>query len=59
MAFTVKDVRRDPGALDELRALNMMSTPVIKIGETVIAGFNPRKIDRALAELSGQPAPTP
>jgi hypothetical protein len=51
----VKDVRRDPEALNELRALNMMSTPVVKIGATVIAGFNPRKIDRALEERAGQP----
>ena len=52
MAFLVKDVRGDPEALRELQALNMMSTPVVKIGTTVIAGFNPRKIDRALADLA-------
>ena len=48
--FTVKDVYNDPAAREELRALNMMSTPVIKIGATIIGGFNPKKIDRALAE---------
>ena len=42
--------------MEELRALNMMSTPVIKIGDQVIAGFNPRKIDRVLAELAAQPS---
>jgi hypothetical protein len=50
----VKDVRRDPEALRELQALNMMSTPVVKIGAAVIAGFNPKKIDRALAGLAAQ-----
>jgi hypothetical protein len=47
-------VRRDPEALRELQALNVMSTPVVKIGAVVIAGFNPKKIDRALTELAAQ-----
>jgi hypothetical protein len=54
VTFTVKDVRRDPAALQELLALNMTSTPVVKIGEIVIAGFNPRKIDQALQGRSGR-----
>lgn len=50
----MKDVRRDPEALRELQALDMMSTPVVKIGAAVIAGFNPRKIDRALEDLAAR-----
>lgn len=52
----MKDVRQDPAALQELLALNMTSTPVVKIGATVIAGFNPRKIDQALQEHAGRRA---
>lgn len=46
--FVVKDIRQDPAALQELIALNVRSTPAVKIGDTVIVGFNPAKIDRAL-----------
>jgi glutaredoxin len=51
LEFTVRDVQQDPGALKELVALGVRSTPCIVIGETVLVGFNPRTIDKALAEL--------
>jgi arsenate reductase-like glutaredoxin family protein len=49
--FQVRDIRQDPTALKDLMNLQVMSTPAVRIGSQVIVGFNPRKIDRALAEL--------
>ena len=53
MAFVEKNVGRDPAARQELMALGMTSLPVIIIGETRLAGFNPAKIDEALAQVEG------
>ena len=47
--YTVRDIREDPQALQELLALGVRSTPCVQIGDTVIVGFNPRSIDKALA----------
>ena len=41
---------RDPQAREELMAIGMTSLPVIIISETRLAGFNPAKIDEALAQ---------
>ena len=48
-------MRQDPAALRELIALHAMSTPAVKIGDTVIVGFNPAKMERALREWRGAP----
>lgn len=48
--FTVRDVRQEPAALTELIALNVRSTPCIVIGKQVLVGFNPKAINKALAE---------
>ncbi|PYM42587.1 MAG: hypothetical protein DMD77_12035 [Candidatus Rokuibacteriota bacterium] len=48
--FVEKNVGRDPQAREELMAIGMTSLPVIIIGETRLAGFNPAKIDEALAQ---------
>jgi hypothetical protein len=47
----VRDVQKDPGALEELVALGVRSTPCIVIGGKVLVGFNPRAIDKSLAEV--------
>lgn len=52
-----KNVGKDPAARQELMALGMMSLPVILIGDERLAGFNPKKIDDALAKLQGSGAP--
>jgi hypothetical protein len=39
----------DPGALEELRKLGVMTTPVTKIGDAVIVGFDEEKLRRELA----------
>ena len=46
-----KNVGLDPEARKELMAIGMTSLPVILIGETRLAGFNPMKIDEALAQV--------
>jgi len=50
-------VGRDPRAREELMALGLLSLPVILIGEEKMTGFNPRKIDEALARLGGTETP--
>ena len=44
-----KNVGKDPQARQELMEIGITSLPVIIIGETRLAGFNPAKIDEALA----------
>jgi len=51
VSFEDKDITKDPGALEELRKLGYMTTPVLVIGETVIVGFDQAKIDAALERL--------
>ena len=45
-----KNVGKDPEARKELMEIGLMSLPVIIIGETRLAGFNPARIDEALAK---------
>ena len=44
-----KNVGKNPQARQELMEIGITSLPVIIIGETRLAGFNPAKIDEALA----------
>jgi len=46
--FQEKDIMQDPTALDDLKKLGYMRTPVIAIEGTVIVGFDTDKIDAAL-----------
>ena len=48
-----KNVGRDPEARQELMEIGITSLPVIIIGEMRLAGFNPAKIDEALAQAQG------
>ncbi len=48
--FLEKDIIQDPTALDDLKKLGYMTTPVIVIDSTVIVGFDTDKIDAALRE---------
>jgi glutaredoxin 3 len=47
--FTEKNVGRDPQARQELLALGLTSLPVLVIGDQRVSGFNPARIDAALA----------
>ena len=48
-----RNVGKDPTARQELMEIGITSLPVIIIGETRLAGFNPAKIDEALAQVQG------
>jgi hypothetical protein len=49
--FVEKNVGRDPQARQELMDIGLTSLPVLIIGEARLSGFNPGKIDEALARL--------
>ena len=51
MSFTERNIGRDPEARKELMELGLLSLPVLLIGEHKLTGFNPAKIDEALATL--------
>lgn len=42
---------KDPSAVDDLKRLGVMTTPVTQIGDAVIIGFDEEKIDQALKDL--------
>ena len=46
VVFTEKNKVKDPAALEELQAINLFSTPVLKIGGEVIVGFDRAAINR-------------
>ncbi len=48
VAYTEKNVARDPEAVQELMSMGLRSLPVIIIGEERLSGFNPVAIDAAL-----------
>jgi glutaredoxin 3 len=49
VAYTEKNVARDPQAVQELMSMGLRSLPVIVIGDKKLSGFNPAAIDAALA----------
>ena len=46
--FEYKDVQADPVALQELMELNSRSTPTIVVGEEVMIGFDPDRLESLL-----------
>ena len=51
IAFEERDVTRDPGAVHDLtEKYKSHSTPTLVIGEEVIIGFNPERLDEILGE---------
>jgi glutaredoxin len=50
--FEDRNVAADPTALDELRKLRIMTTPVTKVGDAVIVGFDEEKLRKELG-ISG------
>ena len=50
--FEEKDVSTDGSALAELEQLGFMTTPVTKIGDTIIVGYDTAKINAALADAT-------
>jgi glutaredoxin-like protein NrdH len=47
--FELRDVLDDAGALEEIAAHGFMSTPVTRIDDRWIAGFDENELERALA----------
>ncbi|MCH7909268.1 MAG: glutaredoxin family protein [Candidatus Hydrogenedentes bacterium] len=47
--FVMRDIANDPAALDELVSQGYMTTPVTRIGDTWVAGFKRRALDKLLA----------
>lgn len=47
--FEYKDVQADPVALRELIELNSRSTPTIVVGDEVMIGFDPDRLQTLLA----------
>ncbi len=58
VAFEYKDVQADPAALRELVRLKSRTTPTIVVGEEVMIGFDPQRLEQMLAEETW-PAITP
>ena len=50
VAFEYRDVQADPTALQELTELNSRSTPTIVVGDEVMIGFDPKRLDALLGE---------
>ena len=49
ISFEYKDVQKDPVALRELMDLKSQSTPTILVGEEVMIGFDPERLESMLA----------
>jgi len=48
VSFEYKDVTADPSALRELVKLNSRSTPTIVVGDEVMIGFDPGRLEQLL-----------
>jgi len=46
--FEDRNIASDPAALDELRKLHVMTTPVPKVDNTVIVGLDEEKLRKEL-----------
>jgi len=49
VAYTERDISRDPQALDELSRLGYMTTPVTTIGGEVVVGFDQKRLEALLS----------
>ena len=48
MSYIERDVLKDPKAMEELSGLGYMTTPVIRVGDEVVVGFNRKRLDELL-----------
>lgn len=51
VAFEYKDVQADPQAFRELMDLGSRSTPTLKVGDSVMIGFDPERLLVMLSEV--------
>ena len=51
MEFEERDISRDQSAVEEMtQKYGSNSTPTVVVGEQVLVGFNPERLDKILAE---------
>ena len=46
--YAERDITKDPAAIEELRRLGVMTTPVIVIDGQTVVGFDERRLDELL-----------
>jgi len=46
--YTERDVSRDPEAIDELRKMGIMTTPVVIVDGEVVVGFDENKLNELI-----------
>lgn len=49
VAYVERNVAEDAQALEELTALGYMTTPVLKVGDEIVIGFDRARLDALLA----------
>lgn len=57
VAFSEHDISRDAAALQSLVERGFMGTPVTRVGEWWVAGFNRPELERALDATAGADRP--
>ncbi len=53
--FTVKDPHMDAAAADYLESRGLYTTPVLRVGEEILSGFEPAQVDALLGLASEAP----
>jgi hypothetical protein len=48
--YTARNIREDAAALRDLIEAGFSSTPVIRIGDAMLAGFDPEELEKSLAQ---------
>jgi len=48
--FEERDISQDQSAAEELKKYGSHSTPTVVVGEHVLVGFNPKRLDQILGE---------
>lgn len=57
--FDVRDIEKDPTALEELQAMGLMSVPVVTKGGEFVLGWNPTKIGELVGFEAREVSTTP
>jgi glutaredoxin 3 len=50
--FTERDISRDAAAIDDLRRMRIMATPVTVINGTPVTGFDEARLNQLLGETA-------
>lgn len=57
VAYEERDILVEPAWLDELAKYGIFGVPALFLGEEVIVGYRPKKMQAVLDQLQGEPAP--